>query len=131
VTTPRRPIPPRLLHAYRRTDYQVAGITVRIGRYAPGALFAAADARVVVFVTAWNPMSRRMPDGWNRRMQQCLRQCLRRFVVLSAEGSLHRWREAMLLVAGDPRPVVRIVARFHQRGVVILRRGQKARLKLL
>ena len=64
-------------------------------------------------------------------MQQRLRQCLRRFAVVDAEGSLHRWHEAMLLVAGDPRPVVRLAVRFRQRAVVILRRGRKARLRLL
>jgi hypothetical protein len=64
-------------------------------------------------------------------MQQRLRQCLRRFTAVDAEGSLHRWREAMLLVAGDPRPVVRLAVRFRQRGVVMLRRDRKARLRLL
>jgi hypothetical protein len=72
-----------------------------------------------------------MPEGWNRRTQQRLRQCLRRFKMLDAEASLHRWHEAMLLVAGDPRPVVRLAARFRQRAVVMLRRGRKARLRLL
>jgi Protein of unknown function (DUF3293) len=120
-----------VLHAYRQTDYQVAGTTVRIGRRVPDRLFALVNARVGVFITAWNPRSRRMPDGWNRRRQQCLRQCLRRFTVLDAEGSLRRWREAMLLVAGDPRPLIRIAACFRQHGVAILRRGQKTRLRLL
>jgi hypothetical protein len=89
------------------------------------------NGRVLVCVTAWNPRSRRMPDGWNQRMQRRLRQCLHRFAVRDAEGSLHRWREEMLLVAGDPRPVIRLAMRFRQRAVVILRRGQRARLRLL
>jgi hypothetical protein len=120
---------PRLLRAYRDTTYLTAGITVRIGRRVPDRLFARVDARVAVLVTAWNPRSRRMPDGWNRRRQRCLRRWLRRFAVLDAEGSLHRWREPMLLVAGDPRPLIRIAARFRQHAVVVLRRGQKARLR--
>jgi hypothetical protein len=37
----------------------------------------------------------------------------------------------MLLVGGDPRPVIRIAARFRQRGVVVLRRGRTATLRLL
>jgi hypothetical protein len=37
----------------------------------------------------------------------------------------------MLLVGGDPRPVIRIAARFRQRGVVVLRRGRMATLRLL
>jgi Protein of unknown function (DUF3293) len=68
-------------------------------------------------------------DGWNRRMQQALRRRLRRFVVLEAVGALQCWREEMLLVAGDPQPRIRLAGRFRQRAVVILRRGQKARLR--
>jgi Protein of unknown function (DUF3293) len=123
--------PRRLLRAYRQTEYRVAEHAIRIGRRVPDAVFAMIDDRVAVVVTAWNPRSRRMPVGWNLHMQQRLRQWLRRLVVVDAEGSLHRWREAMLLVGGDARPVIRAAARFRQRGVVILRRGQKARLRLL
>src|SRR5690348_8098908 len=115
--------PPLLLRAYRQTEYRAAGHAIRIGRRVPDALFDRLDVRAAVVITAWNPRSRRMPEGWNRRMQQILRQWLRRRVVVEAEGSLHRWHEAMLLVGGDVRPVIRLAARFRQRGVVILRRG--------
>jgi hypothetical protein len=128
--TTTRPIPPRLLRAYRETAYRVDGITVRLGRRCPDALFDRLNAGVAVLLTAWNPRSRRMPDGWNHRMQQNLRRHLRRFVVLEAVGTLHRWREAMLLVAGDPRLVLRLAGHFRQHAVVILRRGHKARLRL-
>jgi hypothetical protein len=37
----------------------------------------------------------------------------------------------MLLVAGDPRPVVRFAVRFRQRAVVVLYRDASARLRLL
>jgi len=121
-------IPPRRLRAYRATTYQAGGIDVHIGRRCPDMLFDRLDAGTAVLLTAWNPLSRRMPEGWNRRMQQRLRQALHRFVVLDAEGSLHRWHEAMLLVAGDPRPLTRLAARFRQRALVCLRRGQRARL---
>jgi hypothetical protein len=123
-------ISPRLLRAYRETTYRAAGIGVRIGRQCPNVLLDRLNASTAVFLTACNPLSRRMPDGWNSRMQQRLRQRLHRFAVLDADGSLHRWREAMLLVAGDPRRLIRLAARFRQRAVVILRRGQKARLRL-
>lgn len=118
----------RLLRAYLRTAYVSAGITVRVGHRAPDALPA---GRAAVFVTAWNPMSRRMPEGWNRRMQLRLRHRLRRFTVADAEGSLLRWHEAMLLVTGDPRPLIRIARIFRQRAVVVVRRGQPARLVLV
>ena len=94
-------------------------------------LFVRLGARRATLVTAWNPRSRRMPEGWNKRMQQRLRQCLRRCTVIEAEGSLGGWHEAMLLVAGDPRPVVRFAVRFRQRAVVVLYRYASARLRLL
>jgi len=125
------PIPPRLLRAYRLTRYNAGGFDIAIGRRAPNALFARLGARRATLVTAWNPQSRRMPDGWNRRMQQQLRQRLRRFRVVDAAGSLRRWHEPMLLVAGDPRPVVQLAFRFRQRAVVELRRGEKVRLRLV
>jgi hypothetical protein len=124
-------IPPRLLRAYRDTIYRADATDVRIGRRCPSVLLERLDARAAVFLTAWNPWSRRMSAGWNRRMQQQLRQHLRRFKVVDAQGSLRRWHEAMLLVAGDARPMVRVAGRFRQRAVVILRQGDKARLRLL
>jgi hypothetical protein len=123
--------PPLLLRAYRETEYRAAGHVIRIGRRVPDTVFDLIDAPVAVVVTAWNPGSRRMPKGWNLHAQQRLRARLRRFVVVDADGSLRRWHEAMLLVGGDPRPVIRLAARFRQRAVLMLRRGQKARLRLL
>src|SRR5215469_5596059 len=105
-------IPPRLLRAYRDTLYHAKGCDVRIGRRAPDALFALLGSRVGTFVTAWNPRSRRMPEGWNRRMQRRLAERLRLSIVLPADGSLGGWHEAHLLVAGDPRPVLRLARIF-------------------
>jgi hypothetical protein len=122
-------IPPRLLRAYRDTTYHAAGCDVRIGRRAPDALFARLGSRAGTFVTAWNPRSRRMPDGWNRRMQQRLCERLRRSVVLPAEGSLGRWHEAHLLVGGDARPAARLARIFRQHGIVRVQRGRRARLE--
>jgi hypothetical protein len=124
---------PRLLRAWRATDYVAAGAVVRVGRRCPAmdAVLAAQRARTAVFVTAWNPLSRAMPAGWNRRMQRHLVEHLRRYHYLAGSGSLRRWREGHLLVAADPRPVVRLARRFRQRGVVLVARHQAARLVLL
>lgn len=123
----------RLLHAYLSTRYKAGGVAVRVGCRNRGmdALLADLAARSAVFVTAWNPMSRRRPDGWNRRMQLRLSERLRRYRTLSASGSLRRWQEEHLLVVADPRPVTRLARLFHQRGQVVIRRGQPARLELL
>ena len=124
-------IPPRLLRVYRLTQYRAGGFDIAIGRRVPDELLARLDARGATVITAWNPRSRRMPDGWNTRMQRRLRQWLRRATVVDAEGSLKGWHEQMLLVAGESRPCIRLAIRFRQRAVVILRQGQKARLRLL
>ncbi|HSZ91343.1 MAG TPA: DUF3293 domain-containing protein [Acetobacteraceae bacterium] len=125
------PISPRLLRAYRLTRYRAAGCDIVIGRRVPDALLRRLCARSATLVTAWNPRSRRMPDGWNRRMQQQLRQRLRRATVVDAVGSLKGWHEKMLLAAGDLRPCIGLAVRFQQRAVVILHQGQKARLRFL
>src|SRR5215469_14887371 len=66
-------IPPRLLRVYRDTLYHAKGCDVRIGRRAPDALFALLGSRVGTFVTAWNPRSRRMPEGWRTFLLQVIR----------------------------------------------------------
>ena len=124
-------MPPALLGAYRRTRYSAAGVVVRIGRPVPDALLASVGAREAVLVTAWNPLSRKMQDGWNARMQRRLAERLRRFVVLPADGALGRWLEAHVLVGADARRMIRLARVFRQRAVVVLRRGQRARLVVL
>lgn len=124
---------PRLLRAWRATTYTADGAVVRIGRRSSSmnALLARLGARAGVFVTAWNPFSRAMPAGWNRRMQRCLGERLRRYRSLPADGSLRRWHEAHLLVAADERPILRLARLFRQRGVVLVARHQAARLLVL
>jgi len=122
------PLPPLLARAYRLTLYRAAGYEIRIGQRAPAGLFALTGSSRATLLTAWNPYSRRMPREWNHRMQAQLRRCLRRFKVVDAEGVLGDWREEMLLVGGDSRPVVRLSRRFRQHATVVLRRDQRARL---
>jgi hypothetical protein len=119
------------MRAYRLTQYRAMGIGFRIGQRAPDAIFTAMGTRTATLITAWNPWSRRRPNACNERMQEALRQRLRRSAVAEAEGTLYRWREAMLLATGDPRPPIHLAANFRQLAVVILRRGQKVQLRLL
>ena len=87
-------LPPRLLNAYRRTRYSVEQIEVTINRRSmpiDDIVDRLSRARAAVFVTAWNPRSHRMPAGWNQRMQAILKQRLRRFRTLPAEGAWRRW----------------------------------------
>ena len=125
-------IPARLLRAYRRTAYSAAGSVVTIGQRVPDPIWQQLDSRSGVFIAAWNPMSRRMPDGWNHQAQRRLRERLRRFRWLPADGALGRWREAHLLVAvADIRPVAHVARMFRQRAIVLIRRGRTAKLLLL
>jgi hypothetical protein len=125
-------MPARLLRAYRRTEYAAAGCIVLVGRRAPDRLFQALGSRAAVFITAWNPMSRRMPEGWNRRAQCRLRKRLRRLGSVPADGTLGRWHEAHLLVAvADIRPMVCLARIFRQCAVVVVRRAHPAKLVVL
>lgn len=116
--------------AYLRTDYGAAGIVVRIGRRsaAMDALLRTRGVRSAGFVTAWNPFSRRMPEGWNARMNARLRDVARGRVLAEGWGSARGWREAHLLVAADQRWVARVARRFRQNAVVMVGAGRKARL---
>ena len=123
----------RLIAAYRRSTYHVGDIVVRIGRRsaAMDGLLRRHGVRNAVLTGAWNPLSRRMPVGWNRRADCRLAGHLRRLCWLPADGGTGRWREAHALVLGDPRPAVLLSRRFRQRAVVLLARGQGARLLVL
>jgi hypothetical protein len=94
------------------------------------ALLTAARARQAVFVTAFNPMSRKMPPGWNARMQRALARSLWRWAVLPGTGQWRQWSEGHILVFAGPRPVWRLARRFRQNAIVVVCRGRPARLKL-
>ena len=64
-------------------------------------------------------------------MQSRLRLVVRRWPVLNGTGSWRRWSEAHLVVFGDARPVRLAARRFRQHAVVVVRRGQKARLSVV
>jgi len=124
---------PRLLRAYRQTRYTAAGIDICIGRRnaAMDTWLADHGAQTGVLITAWNPRSRRMPHGWNVRMQRQLTEHLHRCMCVKADGRLRRWHEAQILVLSPQRPAERIAMRFRQRGIVVLQRRHPSRLIIL
>ncbi|HVY15583.1 MAG TPA: DUF3293 domain-containing protein [Rhodopila sp.] len=123
-------LPVRLLRAYRSTAYHVPGAVVRIGCREPmvDRLLDRHRQRTGVLITAWNPFSRRMPSGWNARMQQALAQALHRRTTLPASGRWRRWSEDHLLALIAPEPAAVLARRFRQNAIVILRPRQPARL---
>ncbi len=116
--------------AFARTAYEAGGITCRIGARcaAMDALLRARRWRSAGFVTAWNPFSRRMPPGWNARMQNRLRAAARGCVLAEGWGRGQRWAEHHLLIAGDPRCLARLARRFRQHAIVVLAPVRAARL---
>jgi Protein of unknown function (DUF3293) len=123
----------RLHDAYRRSTYEAAGAVARIGRRSAAidAWLGRLGARQGGFVGAWNPYSRRMPQGWNDRMLARLRAAARRLPQAEGGGGDRRWRERHLLVAADPRRLAVLGRRFRQAAIVTVRRGAPARLVLL
>jgi hypothetical protein len=121
---------PALLGAFRKTYYEAAGTKIRVDRRSVtmDRLLLTYGSRAAVFITAYNPFSRKMPFGRNERMQMRLLEAVRRRPVLFGTGSLGRWSEAHLLVFGDPRPMQRLARRYRQHGIVIVRLRQAARL---
>nr|WP_294505063.1 DUF3293 domain-containing protein [uncultured Rhodopila sp.] len=121
---------PSLCRAYRMTRYTVDGITVRIGRRSAGIdrLLRVYNHREGAFVTAYNPFSRRMPPGWNRRMQTNLVNVLAGRAILPATGCWRRWCESHVVVFGSFRRTLVLARRYRQHGIVIVRLRQPARL---
>ena len=121
---------PALLRAYRMTGYTTAGITVRIGRRSPAMdrLLLARRQREAAFVTACNPFSRRMPPGWNERMQASLTRAASRRIILPASGSWRRWSESHIAVFGSFLWTVVLARKYRQHAIVILRLRQPPRL---
>lgn len=124
---------PALHRAYRATDYEAGGAVARLGRRsaAVDAVLARLGRAQGAFVTAWNPFSRAMPWGWNDRMGRRLHEATRRLPRAEGWGRAPGWGEQHLLLATDPRRAAVIARRFRQNAIVVVRRGQKARLKLL
>lgn len=122
-----------LLRAWKRTLYTAGPVAVRIGRRdaALDRVLRELGTRTGGFVTAWNPLARPMPAGWNRRMMRRLDQHARRLPRKAGRGIGRDWWEEHMLVGADPRRVVTLARRFRQRGVVILAIGQAPRLVVL
>ncbi len=125
---------PALHAAFLRTGYEAGGIVVRIGRRsaAMDALLRRRGLRAAGFVTAWNPLSRPMPLGWNLRRQAKLREAARGAVLAEGWGRGRSggrgWAEHHLLLAGDPRRIAVLARRFRQHAVVTVSPGHPARL---
>lgn len=128
-----RRLSPALARAYRRTHYCAGEVVVRLNRHSrdADALLDRLGTRSGGFVTAWNPMSRRMPDGWNRRIQRALVGRVRDLPKIAGRGVGDGWTEDHLLIGADPARLAVLARRFRQRAIVVVRSGQRARLHVI
>lgn len=119
--------------AYRGAPYHVGPALIRIGRRSPAmdALLSAARVRGATLLTACNPGGKRLPEGRNGRRMARLAERLRRAATLPAVNGEGVWREDSVAVLGDPRPALRLGRLFGQDAMVLLRRGEAARLRCL
>ena len=119
-----------LPRAYRETLYGAGRAACRIGQRSP-AIERLLGGRPGTFITAWNPGSRRRPEGWNRRMNRALAERLRRLPHWHGVGQGRGWHEEHVLVAADPRRILPLARRFRQRAVVIVTSNRAPRLLML
>jgi len=117
--------------AWRDSTYRAGPVVTRVGRVSPSAdaWLAAHGARAGAIITAWNPMCRRHPRGWNERAQARLREATRRWARAEGFSGTTRWQEHNLLLAAAPRVVAVLARRFRQAAILVLQKGQKARLR--
>ncbi|GAJ28618.1 DUF3293 domain-containing protein [Acidomonas methanolica] len=116
---------PRLAQAYRATLYAAPGLRVRIGRRPQGWPL---PGREIVLLGACNPGGRLLPPGVNARRMAALRRCLHDVAWREGEGRLGHWAEPFLAAAMPLARAKSLARRFGQNAVVVLRRGQVARL---
>jgi hypothetical protein len=113
---------PRLMRLYRRTHYEVDGISFRVGRRCPAMdpLLRENRVRVGAFISAQNPRSRLRPKAWNDNAHRRLTADLRRKITLPGFGAMGRWAETHTLVFGSVAYVVKLAHKYRQNVIVIL-----------
>lgn len=117
--------------AWRASTYRGGPVVARVGRRSASAdaWLAAHAAREGAIITAWNPMCRKHPPGWNERAQDRLRAATRRWRRAEGFSGTRHWQEHNLLLATDPRVVAVLARRFRQAAILVIRKGQAARLR--
>ncbi len=129
-----------LLFAYLAADYrwQRDGHwhDLRIGLPAPGPELAYSDAGNFALLSAWDPQSVPRPEAVNRRADQALHDALlasgRTFVPAFSSAPDRSWREPSWLVMDlEQDDLDALGRRFGQLGMVVWRKGEAVRLRML
>lgn len=123
-------MPSPMDRGYRLSRYAAGPIAARIGAPSESAdaWLARHRAASAVLITAWNPMSRPMPETWNARAHARLVAWLRGRPFVEGLSGTPAWMELTVAVPGDARLGRRLARRFRQRAFVLLRRARPARL---
>lgn len=125
-----------LLQAYLVAEYWVDGFSqpIRIGEHSEELedLLARRGARTWGFITAWNPMSKLLPEPENHARNLALQDRLRTYRLHEGEGRdpAGEWApERSFLVLGIPyAEALEIGREFGQRAIVFGEAGGVARL---
>ena len=115
-------LPGHLAAAYRRTEYRVAGLSLRIGRR--NRALARLLTGEAFLITAANPGSRVLLVAWNARRQAALAAALGQALIMTGESGTGRWLEPQILTNAPAARVAVLGRRFGQMAVVRLRPGQ-------
>lgn len=123
----------QLARAFRETRYEIAGTVARPGRRAPEmlALLRRMGAREGAILTAWNPLARRCPEGWNRRANKRLDEACRRIPMRRGHGRGRNWAEEHRLLATRPGQAIRLARRFRQLAILLVPPSGCPRLRWL
>jgi hypothetical protein len=126
--------------AYRATRYHAMDgnhvLTARIGSRSPAfdALLAREGATVGVFVTAWNPESRRTSEPENRlaaaRLETEVTALGLRTLPHSGQGDDPSWpvEEGLFVLGLREADALALAERYRQNAVVIVEQGEPTRL---
>ena len=122
-------IDPGTVQAYRETDYVVhtdAPVTLKVDVASPGLLAMYKGRRVnsCIFITAWNPESRRLPDVDNAARQDVLARELRfrslSFIEGVGQHPSNRWPpEPSFLVLGLPLEAAKSLGSRHEQNAIV------------
>lgn len=115
---------------FRASTYRAGPVVARVGRRSPSAeaWLRARRLPCAAMLTAWNPMGRRRPDGWNARAQARLVASLRPWPREEGVSGTARWQEHNLMLGLPPRAARRLARRWRQAAILLLGRGRPARL---
>ena len=113
-------IPVELWEAYRRAEYRVGPVTLKVGEPAE----FSADNQPWAYLTAWNPASQLCPDDENRKNQERLELKLQDLGLACIAGVAHdpggAWQdeEGVLVIGLSQSAAIELGREFGQNALL-------------